>query len=101
MGAEFRSLGHRECIRLKKKIPGVPVGAAGCKIQDPGTCGMHQTKKKISWYASRVAGCRIQDLGTYGIHQTKNTKFLVYRQGLQGVEFRPLEHMECIRNASD
>ena len=24
-------------IKLKQKIPGVPAGAVGCRIQDPGT----------------------------------------------------------------
>ena len=69
-GADFRTLGHMECIRLKNFFPGIPAGVAGCKIQDPGT---------------------------YGMHQTKNEKFLIYQQGLQGAEFRSLGHMECIR----
>ena len=34
-GAEFRTLGPVASIRLKKKIPGVPAGGAGCRIQDP------------------------------------------------------------------
>ena len=38
-GAEFRTLGPVASIRLKEKIPGVPVGAVGCRIQDPGTRG--------------------------------------------------------------
>ena len=33
-------------------------------------------------------GCRIQDPGTCGKHQTKKKKSLVYQQGLQGAEFR-------------
>ena len=50
MGAECRSLGHTECIRLKIKIPGVPSRVAGYRIQVPGTYGMHQTKKKFLVY---------------------------------------------------
>ena len=30
---------HQTKIRLKQKIPGVPAGAGGCRIQDPGTHG--------------------------------------------------------------
>ena len=35
-GADFRTLGPVASIRLEK-IPGVPAGAVGCRIQDPGT----------------------------------------------------------------
>ena len=38
-GAEFRTLGPVASIGLKQKIPGVPAGAVGCRIQDPGTRG--------------------------------------------------------------
>ena len=44
-----------------------------------------------------MEGCRIQDPGTHGKHQTKNKKFLVYQQGLQGAEFRTLGPMESIK----
>ena len=57
-------------IRLKKKIPGVPAGAARWKIQVPGTHGQHQTKKK---------------------------NFQLYQQGPQGGKFRSLGHMASIR----
>ena len=36
-GAEFRTLGPVATIRPKQKIPGVPAGAVGCRIRDPGT----------------------------------------------------------------
>ena len=38
-GAEFKTLGPLASIRLKTKISGVPAGAVGCRIQDPGTRG--------------------------------------------------------------
>ena len=41
-GAEFRTLGPVASITPKKKIPwytGIPAGAVGCRIQDPGTHG--------------------------------------------------------------
>ena len=38
-GAELRTLGPVASIRLKQKIPGVPAGAVGCRIRDPGTRG--------------------------------------------------------------
>ena len=39
--------------------------------------------------------------GTYGMHQTKKQKFPVYQHGLQGAEFRSLQHMECITPKKD
>ena len=41
-GAEFRTLEPMAGIRLKNIIPGVPAGAVGCRIQDPGTHGKQQ-----------------------------------------------------------
>ena len=38
----------------------------GCRIQDPGTRGKHQTKTKNPWCTSGAVGCRIQDPGTRG-----------------------------------
>ena len=38
-GAEIRTLGPVASIRLNKKIPGVPAGAVGCRIQEPGIRG--------------------------------------------------------------
>ena len=35
----------------------------GCRIQDLGTRGKHQTKKKLSWCTSR--GCRVQNSGPW------------------------------------
>ena len=57
---------------------------------------MHQTEKKILGVLAEVAGCKIQFPGTYGMHQTKK-KILVYQQGLQGAKFVSLGQMECIR----
>ena len=36
----------------------------GCRIQDPGTCGKHQTEKKNPWCTGR--GCRVQNAATGG-----------------------------------
>ena len=47
---------------------GVPAGAVGCRIQDPGTRGRH-------WCTSR--GCRVQDSGRGDPWQA-----LVYQEGL-------------------
>ena len=55
-GAEFRSLGHMECIKLKKKIPGIPAGVAGCKIWVFRTDGMHQSGEKIVPISSEHLG---------------------------------------------
>ena len=38
----------------------------GCRIQDPGTRGKHQTKTKIHGVPAGAVGCRIQDPGTRG-----------------------------------
>ena len=35
----------------------------GCRIQDPGTHGRHQTEKKNPWCTSR--GCRVQNSGPW------------------------------------
>ena len=35
-------------------------------------------------------GCRIQEPGTRGTHQTQKNASLVYQQGLQGAEFKTL-----------
>ena len=39
----------------------------GCKIQDPGTSGKHQTKNKNPWCTSRGCsrGCRVQNSGPW------------------------------------
>ena len=34
-----------------------------CRIQDPGTCGKHQTKNNNPWCTSR--GCRVQNPGPW------------------------------------
>ena len=98
-------------IRQKQKIPGVPVGAARCRIDDPRTCGKQQTKnkknggvpvgaalcriddprtcgkhpiknKKIPGAPVGAAGCRIQDPRTCGKHHIKLKKFLLHQLGL-------------------
>ena len=60
-GAGFRTLGP-------VASPGVPAGAVGRRIQDPGTRDRH-------WCTSR--GCRVQDSGPWDPWQA-----LVYQQGL-------------------
>ena len=35
----------------------------GCRLQDPGTRGKHQTTTKNPWFTSR--GCRVQNLGPW------------------------------------
>ena len=96
-GAEFRSLGHMECLRLRKKIPGIPAGVAGGRIQVLGPYGMHQTKnKKFLVSQQGLQGADFRSLGHMECIRPK-TKFLVYQQGLQGAEFGSLGHMECIR----
>ena len=70
-----------ECIRLKQKIRSVPARDAGCRIQFPGTYGVHETNKKFPSVLAGVAECRIQVPWTYGPHHTKNNKFLVYTKG--------------------
>ena len=48
----------------------------GCRIQDPGTRGKHQTKKQNPWCTSRgVVGCRTQDLGIRGYRWWKTADF--------------------------
>ena len=47
----------------------------GCRIQDPGTRGKHQTKTKNPWCTSRAVGCRIQDAGTRGHRWCKTADF--------------------------
>ena len=57
-GAEFRTLGPVASIRLKKKkIPGVPAGAAGCRIQDRGTCGYQWWKTANFSHSVHTAHC--------------------------------------------
>jgi hypothetical protein len=41
--------------KTKKKIPGVPVGAAGCRIQDPGTRGYRWWKTADVSYSAGIA----------------------------------------------
>ena len=48
----------------------------GCRIQDPATCGKHQTTKKIPGVPARGEGCRIQDPGIRGYQGWKTADFL-------------------------
>ena len=50
----------------RRKNPGAPAEAAGCRFQDPGTYGKHQTQKKIPGAPAKAAGWRNQDPGMYG-----------------------------------
>ena len=54
MGCEFRTLGPMASIRLKK-IPGVPAGAVGCRIQDPGIRGSRWWKTADVSHSARCA----------------------------------------------
>ena len=57
-GADFRTLEPMAGIRLKKIIPGVPAGAVGCRIQDPGTHGKQQANsggKQPTFRTARAA----------------------------------------------
>ena len=54
-GEEFRTLGPVASIRLRKKIPGVPAGAVGCRIQDPGTRGYWWWKTAGCSHSARTA----------------------------------------------
>ena len=48
----------------------------GCRIQDPGTRGKHQTKgKKNPGVPAGAVGCRIQDPGTRGYWWCKTAVF--------------------------
>ena len=48
----------------------------GCRIQDPGTHGKHQTKKKnIPGVPAGAVGCRIQDPGICGYRWWKTADF--------------------------
>ena len=48
----------------------------GCRIQDPGTRGKHQTKKKTPGVPAGAVGCRIQDSGIRGYWWWKTADFL-------------------------
>ena len=47
----------------------------GCRIQDPGTRGKHQTKRKIPGVPAGAVGCRIQDPGIRGYRWWKTADF--------------------------
>ena len=51
----------------------------GCRIQDPGTRGKHQTKTKNPWCTSR--GCRVQNSGPQEpwLPVVKNSRLLAQR----------------------
>ena len=57
---------------------------------------MHETNKKFRSVPAGVAECRITSLGHMECIKLKIKKFLVYQQGLQGVEMSCLRHMEGI-----
>ena len=64
-GAEFRTLEPMAGIRLKKIFPGVPAGAVGCRIQDPGTHGKQQANsggKQPTFRTARAARCAPHDV---------------------------------------
>ena len=52
----------------------------GCRIQDTGTCGKHQTKTKNPWCASR--GCRLQNSGPWDsqLPVVKNSRLFAQRE---------------------
>ena len=54
-GAEFRTLGPVASRRPKRKIPGVPAGAVGCRVQDPGTRGYRWWKTADFSHSARCA----------------------------------------------
>ena len=51
----------------------------GCRIQDPGTRGKHQTKTKNPWCTSR--GCRVQNSGPWDpwLPVVTNSRFFAQR----------------------
>ena len=59
-GAESRTLGHMECIRLKKFLV-CQQGLQGVEFRSLGHMECIRPTKENSWYISR--GCRVQNSG--------------------------------------
>ena len=59
----------------------------GCRIQDPGDRGKHQTKTRNPWRTSR--GCRVQNLGPW-LPVVKNSR--LFAQRAHSARCAPLEY---------
>ena len=58
-GCRIQDLGTRGKHQTKKQIPGVPAGAVGCRIQDPGICGYRWWKTADFSYRARTAHAQL------------------------------------------
>ena len=75
----------------------------GCRFQDPGTHGKHQTKAKNPWCTSR--GCRVQNSGPWDrwLPVVKNSQLFAqcgYSAGTARAQrtVRPLDDRSCSTN---